>query len=100
MAHIALDQAWLAHTAIHFLFFTNFEMLDRTWGPRGYRYAMMTAGRLGERLYVAAGALGIGCCGIGAFYDGEAAELLRLNESSRLLYLVAVGPVKSIRGLY
>jgi nitroreductase len=50
---------------------------------------------MGQRLYMAATAMGMGCCGIGALYDGEAAERLGLNEWSRLLYLVAVGPVKS-----
>ena len=79
---------------MHVLFFANLEILERCWGSRGYRYAMLTAGRLGERLYVAATAMGIGCCGIGAFYDGEAAVSLGLNDHSRLLYLVALGPVK------
>jgi len=95
MAHICLDQQWLANAATHFLFLTNLELMDRTWGARGYRYAMLTAGRMGQRLYLAATAMGMGCCGIGALYDGEAAERLGLNEASRLLYLVAVGPVKS-----
>ena len=95
MAHICLDQQWLANAAAHFLFLTNLELMDRTWGARGYRYAMLSAGRMGQRLYMAATAMGRGCCGIGALYDGEAAELLGLNERSRLLYLVAVGPVKS-----
>jgi SagB-type dehydrogenase family enzyme len=95
MAHICLDQQWLANAAAHFLFLTNLELMDRTWGARGYRYAMLSAGRMGQRLYMAATAMGMGCCGIGALYDGEAAELLGLNEASRLLYLVAVGPVKS-----
>lgn len=95
MAHVCLDQAWLTHAAVHFLFLTNLEVLDCAWGPRGYRYAMLHAGRLGQRLYLAATAMGLGCCGIGAFYDGEAADLLGLNQTSRLLYLVAVGPVKS-----
>ena len=94
MAHICLDQAWLTNAAIHFLFLTNLDILDRTWGARGYRHAMMTSGRMGERLYIAATAMGLGCCGIGAFYDDEAAELIGLNEDSRLLYLVGVGPVK------
>jgi SagB-type dehydrogenase family enzyme len=95
MAHICLDQQWLANAATHFLFLTNLELMDRTWGARGYRYAMLSAGRMGQRLYMAATAMGMGCCGIGALYDGEAAELLGLNEASRLLYLVAVGPVKT-----
>ncbi|MBW2028329.1 MAG: SagB/ThcOx family dehydrogenase [Deltaproteobacteria bacterium] len=96
MAQVCLDQMWLANAGAHFLFLTNLDMLSSTWGPRGYRYAMLTAGRLGQRLYVAATAMGLGCCGIGAFYDGEARELLGLNEGSRLLYLVAVGPVKKL----
>jgi nitroreductase len=94
MTHICLDQDWLANAAFHFIFLANLDALDHTWGPRGYRYAMMTAGRLGHRIYVAATALGLGCCGVGAYYDGEAATLLELNDSSRMLYLVAVGPIK------
>lgn len=94
MAHISLDQAWLENASLHFLFLSNMEIIDRTWGPRGYRYAMLQSGRLGERLYIAATAMGLGCCGIGAFYDWEAAELLGLNKTSRLLYLLAVGAVK------
>lgn len=94
MARVCLDQQWLANAGIHFLFLSNVEVLDRVWGPRGYRYALLSAGRMGQRLYVTATAMGLGCCGIGALYDGEAARLLGLNESSKLLYLVAVGRVK------
>lgn len=97
MAGICLDQAWLAQAAVHFCFLTNLQALDERRGARGYRYAMLQAGRLGERLYLTATALGLGCCGIGALYDQEATGLLGLNEDSRLLYLVAVGPVKSNR---
>ncbi|MBW1829485.1 MAG: SagB/ThcOx family dehydrogenase [Deltaproteobacteria bacterium] len=96
MAHICLDQKWMAHAAVHFLFITDLEKLDDLYGPRAYRYAMMNAGRLGERLYLAATAMGLGCCGIGAFYDNEAADLLALEKGSRLLYLLALGPVKSL----
>ena len=76
MAHICLDQQWLANAATHFLFLTNLDLMDRTWGARGYRYAMLSAGRMGQRLYLTATAMGMGCCGIGALYDGEAAERL------------------------
>ncbi len=99
MTRICLDQAWLAQAAVHFLFMSNLRQLDEQWGPRGYRYALMTAGRMGERLYLAATALGLGCCGIGAFYDQEAADLLDLNPDSKMLYLVAVGPVKSMKSV-
>ena len=69
---------------------------DRTWGPRGYRYAMLAAGRLGQTIYLGATALGLGCCGIGALYDEEARQLLGLNKKAALLYLVAAGPVKRL----
>jgi nitroreductase len=81
---------------VHFLFLADLEVLQKTWGPRGYRYAMLAAGRLGQRLYVAAEAMGMGCCGIGALYDGEAVEMLGLKHTSRLLYLVAVGNTKRV----
>ena len=96
MAWICLDQRWLTNAGVHFLFVSNLDVLDGTCGARGYRYAMLPAGRMGQRLYVAATAMGLGCCGIGALYDGEAAALLGLNEASVLLYLVAVGAVKKI----
>jgi SagB-type dehydrogenase family enzyme len=94
MARVCLDQAWLANCALHFVFLTNLILLEETWGPRGYRYAMLTAGRLGQRIYLGTTAMGMGCCGIGAFYDDEAAQLLGLNEQTSLLYLVAAGPLK------
>jgi SagB-type dehydrogenase family enzyme len=96
MARICLDQMWIAKAAVLFLFIGNLADTDQFYGPRGYRYLMLNSGRLGERLYLAATAMGLGCCGIGAFYDYEAAQLLDLTEGWRLLYLVALGPLNSI----
>jgi SagB-type dehydrogenase family enzyme len=95
MTRICLDQGWLANAACHFFFVSDLEDLDRTCGPRGYRYAMLTAGRLGHRVYLGATALDLACCGIGAFYDDEAADLLGLSGGRRMLYLLGVGPSKS-----
>lgn len=97
MTHACLGQSWLANCAVHFLFLSNLDVLERSYGTRGYRYAMLAAGRFGQRIYLAATAMKLGCCGIGAFYDKEAARLLGLNDLSKLLYLVAVGPVKKYR---
>ena len=94
MAAVCLDQMWLAAASVHFLFMANLSALDACWGARGYRYAMLGAGRIGQRLYLGATALGLGCCGIGALYDDEARRLLGLGADAGLLYLVAVGPVK------
>lgn len=94
MARICLDQQWMSSACLHFIFMANLSLLDKSRGPRGYRHAMIDAGRLGQAVYLATTAMGLGCCGIGAFYDGEAAALLGLNAESAMLYLVAAGPVK------
>ena len=94
MARIALNQQWMESAGLQFFFAAPLSAIETLWGPRAYRYAMISAGRLAHRIYLAATALGLGCCGIGAFYDQEASALLRLNHSSALLYLVAAGPIK------
>jgi SagB-type dehydrogenase family enzyme len=95
MAAACLDQMWLKYAAVHLLFMTDLSALDRSWGPRGYRYAMIEAGRLGQQAYLAATVLGWGACGVGAIYDREAADLLGLAADGVLLYLVGAGPVKA-----
>ncbi|MBC2711272.1 MAG: SagB family peptide dehydrogenase [Desulfosarcina sp.] len=95
VAAACLDQMWLKHAALHLLFMTDLAALDQTWGPRGYRYAMIEAGSLGQQAYLAATVLGWGVCGIGAIYDREAAVLLDLAVDGALLYLVGAGPVKT-----
>ena len=95
MARVALDQMWLANASCHFLFMVGFHEMEKFCGPRGYRCAMIQAGRMGQRLYLAATALRLGCCGIGAFYDKEAAQILGLEDGQWMVYLVGVGVVKS-----
>ena len=95
MTRTCLDQEWLANAACHVFFTADLDALDTLCSPRGYRYAMLTAGRLGHRVYLGATALELACCGIGAFYDPEAADLLGLGGGRRMLYLLAAGPSKS-----
>lgn len=96
MAKVCLDQLWLRHAAMQVLFFVDFPALDAALGERAIRWAFQAAGRLGQRLYLAAESLGLGACGVGAFYDGEAGELLGLPEGLCLAYVMALGPVRSM----
>lgn len=96
MTDACLNQDWLANASVHFLFLANLRFLDQRWGARGYRHAMITAGRIGQMIYLGATALNMGACGIGAFYDDEASAILDLNADSSLLYLVAAGVVKRL----
>jgi SagB-type dehydrogenase family enzyme len=94
MAKAALGQLWVGQAAMVLVLWADLESLAETHGPRAYRHAMLQAGRAGQRLYLAATALGLGCCGVGAFYDEDAARHARLPENGRALYLLACGPVK------
>lgn len=93
-ARVCLDQGWLENAAIHVVITANLQELNKTCGPRAYRYTHLEAGRLGQRLYLAATGKQLGACGIGAFFDKEAAQLLSLPKGEVLLYLIAVGPVR------
>lgn len=94
LAHVCLDQMWMAEAGIHFLLMADLETVEKHWGPRGYRYLFMEAGRVGHRIYLGASALGLGCCAVGAIYDWEAQDLLGLNKEVALFYVVSTGCVK------
>ena len=93
-AQVCLDQEWLENAAMLFTMTADLDRLETQTGPRSYRHAHLEAGRLGQRAYLAATANNLGACGIGAFFDKEAAQLLQMERGNHLLYLVAVGPVK------
>ena len=94
MAAACLNQEWLAQAALHYVLTADLAAIDRLGGVRGYRRAMIQAGSLGQVIYLAATAIGLGACGIGAYYDHEARDLLGLGEHQYMLYLIAAGPVK------
>lgn len=61
-------------------------------GTRDYRTAQLEAGFGGENVYLAASALGLGACGVGAFYDDEVDALLASGgDRPRSVYLQAIG---------
>jgi SagB-type dehydrogenase family enzyme len=94
LARVCLDQTWIGRAAVNFLVVSDLAAVEAALGPRGYRYMMMHAGRIGQRVYLAAQEMGLGCCGIGAMYDYEACDLLGLIPGGRLLYALSAGPVK------
>ena len=54
-----------------------------------YLSLMHKAGIIGQRIYLAATVQGMGCSGIGSFYDDEVAEFLQTDEV--IVYALAVG---------
>ncbi len=62
------------------------------YGSRGMRYIFMDVAHAAQNLLLAAEALGLGACPIGAFLDDEVNELLGLDGiEETVVYLVSVG---------
>ena len=58
----------------------------------------LDAGQLGQRLNVAAIALGLGASGIGGFYDDEVNEALGIPEEEAVVYITTLGrPYKDLK---
>jgi SagB-type dehydrogenase family enzyme len=79
----ALDQAVIGGAAVVFVLSIDRAALSADPGgpARGYRHAFIEAGRVGERIYIEAGARGLGACAVGAFYDAEAAALVAIEPT-------------------
>ncbi|MBM4433605.1 MAG: SagB/ThcOx family dehydrogenase [Chloroflexi bacterium] len=89
----AVEQEMVAAAAATFVLASLFDRARFKYQDRSYRYALIEAGHLGQNLYLCAEALGLGCCGIGAFFDDDVNALIGvdgLQEAS--VYLLAVGP--------
>lgn len=92
VAKAALDQEVCYHAAAVFVFSAVFQRSTWKYRQRGYRYIYLDAGHIGENLYLAATAEGLGACGIGALYDDELNELLGVDGvGESAIYMAAVG---------
>ena len=80
--HLCLDQAIARDSAWVFFIVSRYS---------NYGVALQQAGLVGQRIYLAATALNLGCSGIGAFYDDETQAFL--DTDSQILYAIAIGQV-------
>lgn len=98
-AGLSLGQDLAGNGCVAFSMIGDLEGAVRVHGERGYRYVHFEAGGMGQRMYIAAEALGMGATGIGAFYDDAVHEYLGLKrEEGQVVYHFAIGyPVRDLR---
>ena len=95
LAHAGLGQEMLEEAAAVFVWTAVIERSRWKYRERAYRYIYMDAGHIGQNLYLAATALNLGCCTVGAFFDEEVDHLLGINGEDEIsVYLGAVGNVE------
>jgi len=91
----ALAQSVVGQSCVCFVLTTSTARLDHSDGDRSLRYAGLEAGMIGENIYLQTEALGLGCTGIGAYFDDEVSELINVPpEEEAITYLLATGVKK------
>ena len=88
---VSLGQDLASDCAFALVYTADMEALVSEYGDRGYRYACLDAGQIGERIHLWAIHRELGSSGIGGYYDDLANELLDLPLSHGVLYLTVVG---------
>jgi SagB-type dehydrogenase family enzyme len=89
---LSLGQRLAGNACVAFSMIGDLDRATAKYGDRGYRYVHFKAGAIGQRLYLAAEALGLGATGIGAFYDDEVNRYLNVTpEQGQVVYHLAIG---------
>jgi SagB-type dehydrogenase family enzyme len=92
VAHAALDQDMAYAANAVFVWTALFARSKWKYKQRAFRYVYLDAGHIAENLALAAVALGLGTCQIGALYDDEVNALVDIDgEEESILYMSTVG---------
>ena len=92
LANAALGQGMVADAQVTFIWSAVLERSKWKYRERAYRYIYIDAGHIGQNLYLAAEALGLGSCTIGAFFDEDVNSLIGVDGiNETVIYLGCVG---------
>jgi SagB-type dehydrogenase family enzyme len=100
LAEACLQQRWMAQAAVVFVWTAVFARSEWKYGDRAFRYIYLDAGHVAAHVSLAAVALGLGSCQVGAFFDDEVNRLIGVDGTDEsALYVATVGhPMESRRG--
>ncbi len=89
-----LSQSFLGAGAAVFIWTGVLNRAMCKYRERAIRYLFLDAGHICQNLMLAATALGLGCCPVGAFFDREVEQLTQVDGQEEVaLYLATVGAV-------
>lgn len=100
LRNLALGQPFVETASVVFVLTGYYDRLRWKYGERSYRYMCIDTGFLGQNLYLAAEAMGLGACAIAGFIDDAAEKFLDVDGKSEIvLLLVALGTLPVVEGL-
>jgi SagB-type dehydrogenase family enzyme len=89
--HLCFEQALGADASVTVFFMADLERVLQHFGNRGYRAVQLEAGILGGKMYLCAGALGLGASGL-TFYDDEVTAFFAPHATGKsAIFVVALG---------
>lgn len=92
LARAALNQHFIEEAALVFAWLAVFERSKRVYRERAYQYIFLEGGHIAQNLALAAVALGLGSCQVGAYHDDEVNDLFGLDGiGEKVIYLTPVG---------
>lgn len=92
LARASLDQEMMARAALNVALAAVVGRATWRYHERAWRYMYLDAGHIMQNLALAATALGLGLCPIGAYYDGEVDALFGLDgEAETVMYMASIG---------
>ena len=95
IARAAFGQTMCRQASVTFVWTAVPPRTTGRYGDRGHRYIFLDAGHVGQNMYLAATALGYGCCAIGAFEDPAMNEVLGIDgKIETAVYAASVGPLE------
>lgn len=95
VCHALLDQEMTRAAGVNFLWTAVMERCRAKYYERAYRYIWWDSGHVSENLNLAATALGLGVCCIGAWYDDLLHELVGIDGTEHFGVMTAtVGTIE------
>ena len=91
LAGAALNQAFIYQAPVDIVICAEYERTLGRYGHRGERYVHIEVGHAGQNIYLQATALGLATVAVGAFYDEQVSEVLRLEKQYKPLYIMPIG---------
>ena len=92
LAAAALYQELIQQAHLTFIWSAVVERGKWKYRQRAYRYIYLDAGHIAQNLYLAAEALGLGVCAIGAFFDHDMNSLMGFDGTREtVIYMASVG---------
>lgn len=93
LASAALGQNWVKDGSIVLVFTAVYERTKKKYGQRGIQYVHIEVGNAAQNVYLQAISLQLGTVFVGAFYDDEVREVLKLRENESPLGIMPVGRI-------